>query len=67
MTERSFEPVSYTHLDVYKRQVVMRETIDPANVPTPVKEGYTLAGWYEKNATEPWDFATDVDVYKRQA
>lgn len=40
--------------------VVMGETIDPADVPTPVKEGYTLAGWYEKNATEPWDFAADT-------
>ena len=40
--------------------VVMGETIDPADVPTPVKEGYTLTGWYEKNAAEPWDFAADT-------
>lgn len=49
-----------TEFEENRHGVVMGETIDQANVPTPVKEGYTLAGWYEKNATEPWDFATDV-------
>ena len=40
--------------------VVIGETIDLADIPTPVKEGYTLDGWYEENSTEPWDFATDA-------
>ena len=49
-----------TEFEENRHGVVMGETIDQADVPTPVKEGYTLAGWYEKNATEPWDFVTDV-------
>jgi uncharacterized repeat protein (TIGR02543 family) len=34
--------------------------IDTDKVPAPAKTGYTLDGWYEKGASEPWDFAADT-------
>ena len=63
-TKRDYCPVSYTHLDVYKRQVQLREK--PA-------EGLTVGGG--DGPLEPPAFAAaggqrhiffDPDVYKRQ-
>ena len=68
-SERGKAPVSYTHLDVYKRQV--KEAAQQAVISTindnsddvyhAVREGYA-AGWYP-DGTGRWD---ERDVYKRQ-
>lgn len=40
--------------------VIPGETIGESNVPETEKTGYTFLGWYEKDASEPWDFAEDT-------
>lgn len=40
--------------------VLPGELIDAVKVPTLTKTGYTLMGWYEDGAEEPWDFGTDM-------
>ena len=40
--------------------VVTGGKIDPANVPTPTKAGYTLAGWRVQGSEALWDFSTDT-------
>lgn len=49
-----------TEFSENRHGVVLGETIDLSNVPVPVKTGYTLMGWYEAGASEPWDFESDV-------
>ena len=43
----------------YRHGVVWGELIDPADVPTPEKTGYTLAGWNLKGSSTRWNFETD--------
>ena len=40
--------------------VVTGGKIDPANVPTPTKVGYTLAGWRIQGTDTLWDFDADA-------
>ena len=55
------QPVSYTHLDVYKRQLLVRP--DPQVIwDTPKKE----KGWRKMHGNYPVSY-THLDVYKRQA
>ena len=44
----------------YRHGVVLGEKIDIADTPMPIKAGYSLDGWYEEKATEPWNFEEDV-------
>ena len=44
----------------YRHGVIFGETIDPADVPAPVKSGYTLAGWQVKGTDDLWDLASDT-------
>ena len=42
---RSNGAVSYTHLDVYKRQGLLSGTATPAFNGTPTRTGYIFGGW----------------------
>lgn len=44
----------------YRHGVIFGETIDPADVPAPVKSGYTLAGWQVTGTDDLWDLASDT-------
>lgn len=43
-----------------RHSVVTGGKIDQANVPTPTKAGYTLAGWRIQGSEALWDFSTDT-------
>ena len=61
---RSIIPVSYTHLDVYKRQVYIKELSAPAGYNVD-KTVYPLTIKAGETATSV--SYTHLDVYKRQA
>ncbi|MGI5906126.1 MAG: hypothetical protein ACOX85_07680, partial [Candidatus Pararuminococcus gallinarum] len=44
----------------YRHSVIVDGKIDPADVPTPTKTGYTLAGWRDRATGEMWDFENDT-------
>ena len=39
--------VSYTHLDVYKRQSYTVDRSSAVTLPVPIRDGYTFGGWYD--------------------
>ena len=43
MSLTSLQPVSYTHLDVYKRQASKTATIDPISIATPGNGGTSFS------------------------
>lgn len=43
----------------YRHGVVLGETIDGDDVPTPSKTGYTLSGWKERGTDDVWDMEND--------
>lgn len=43
----------------YRHGVVLGETIDGDDVPTPSKTGYTLSGWKERGTDDIWDMEND--------
>ena len=77
-SSRKLMSVSYTHLDVYKRQFLDRRVFDvSATIPTPLKANETQTKLTLREASEraiPKDWAQKEklgfpvpDVYKRQA
>ena len=59
---RTLDPVSYTHLDVYKRQVCVLVDLQSGSV-TSCVDFWSLSVWLPKIASGIY---TGGDVYKRQ-
>ena len=63
------DPVSYTHLDVYKRQILCNAPnlyLDFAYNKHPQEPGLYWGGWVNERNTYAVSY-THLDVYKRQA